>query len=102
VRIDGWKSRVSMVIGETHSRCSVWPCSTLALSRAYLMTSNVTGSTSADPVSCSGRSGSMDSEVGGTYPRATPSQATSAGAVMIRLHSRFGGLAGGGSARGLR
>jgi hypothetical protein len=34
VRIDGWKSRVSMVIGETHSRCSVWPCSTLAFSRA--------------------------------------------------------------------
>ena len=34
VRIDGWKSRVNMVIGETHSRCSVWPCSTFALSRA--------------------------------------------------------------------
>jgi hypothetical protein len=33
-RRSGWKSRVNMVIGETRSRCSVWPCSTFALSRA--------------------------------------------------------------------
>jgi hypothetical protein len=36
------------------------------------MTSNVTGSTSASAVSCSGRRGSTDSVAGGTYPRATP------------------------------
>jgi len=32
--MDGWKSRVSIVIGETHSRCRVCPCSTLAFIRA--------------------------------------------------------------------
>jgi len=59
VRMDGWKSRVSIVIGETHSRCRVWPCSTLALSKAYRITSNVTGSTSAERASCRARLGSI-------------------------------------------
>jgi hypothetical protein len=81
--IEGWKSRVSIVIGETHSRCRVRPCSRLVFSSEYRITSKVTGSTLSLTLSCSLRVGQMLSRSPGMYPRWTPSQTISVVVVIV-------------------